>query len=291
MSGRMACERYGCAVTDTLEQGKRPEFGPLLRQWRARRRRSQLDLALETGVSARHLSFLETGRAKPSREMVLRLAEQLNVPLEDRNALLLAAGYAPAYPRRSLDHEEMAAVRAALDHLLHAYLPYPALVVDRTWTLLTANAAAGLLMSGVSPALLEPPVNVLRVSLHPEGLAPAIRNLAQWRGHVLHRLAREIAATGDPALVALRDELAGYPGGESDVEETGVAIPLRLRVRDHDISLLSTITTFGTALDLTLAELSLEAFLPADGESAQALAALVDDVTSEVGLRNQPSRR
>ncbi|PRY47750.1 transcriptional regulator with XRE-family HTH domain [Geodermatophilus tzadiensis] len=254
-------------MTTTL----RPPVGALLRGWRQRRRLSQLDLATDAGVSARHLSFLETGRARPSREMVLRLAEQLDVPLRERNDLLLAAGFAPAYGRRGLDAPDMAAVTRALHLVLAAYEPFPALVVDRSWELVTANAGLALLTDGVAPHLLEPPANVLRVSLHPEGLAPRIANLPQWRAHVLHRLGREAHLTGDPGLAALHRELTALPGGTDRSTPDGIAVPLRVRTGAGVLSFLSTVTTFGTAVDLTAAELSVEAFLPADAATAEAV--------------------
>ncbi|MGY1777323.1 helix-turn-helix domain-containing protein [Geodermatophilus sp. SYSU D00804] len=249
----------------------RPDVGELLRGWRQRRRLSQLDLANDAGVSARHLSFLETGRSRPSREMVLRLAERLEVPLRERNDLLLAAGFAPAYGRRGLDSPDMAAVTRALDLVLAAYEPFPALVVDRSWELVTANASVAPLLDGAAAHLLEPPVNVLRLSLHPEGLALRIANLPQWRAHVLHRLGREAHLTGDPQLAALHRELAALPGGTDRSTPDGIAVPLRIRAGDTVLSFLSTVTTFGTAVDLTAAELSVEAFLPADEATAAAL--------------------
>jgi transcriptional regulator with XRE-family HTH domain len=242
-------------------------IGPLLRDWRTRRHLSQMDLALEAGVSTRHLSFVETGRSKPSEDMLLHLAEQLQVPLRERNRLLLAAGYAPRYAQRDLDAPEMGPVRAALDRLLDAHQPYPAVVVDRHWGLVAANAAAGLLLEGVAAHLLEPPVNVLRASLHPDGMAPRIENLAEWRGHLLDRLAREAIASGDPALAALHDELHAYPGGRVPAAPYGIAVPLRI----GGLSFLSTVTTFGTALDVTVAELSIESFFPADAITASTL--------------------
>ncbi len=264
-------------MTTTLAPPGRPPVGVLLRQWRVRRRLSQLDLAGDAGVSARHLSFLETGRARPSREMLLRLAEQLEVPLRERNELLLAAGFAPVYGRRGLDHPDMAAVTRALDLVLTAHEPFPAVVVDRSWELVTANASVALLTDGVAPHLLEPPANVLRLSLHPDGLAPRIRNLPQWRAHVLHRLGREAHLTGDPALTALHRELTALPGGTDRSTPDGIAVPLRLRAGDsvggEVLSFLSTVTTFGTAVDLTAAELSVEAFLPADEHTAEVLLA------------------
>ena len=187
--------------------------GALLREWRRRRRLSQLDLALEAGVSARHLSFVETGRSRPSADMVLHLAEQLDVPLRDRNALLLAGGYAPVFGQRGLEEPEMEGVRATLDLVLRGHEPYPAVVVDRHWGMVAGNRAVALLTDGVAPELLEPPVNVLRVSLHPDGVAPRIANLPQWRAHLLDRLGRQVVSTGDPALAALFDELSALPGG------------------------------------------------------------------------------
>jgi len=247
--------------------------GELLRDWRLRRRLSQLDLAGDAGVSARHLSFVETGRARPSREMVLHLAEQLEVPLRERNDLLLAAGFAPLYGRRGLGDPDMSAVRRAIDLVLVAYEPYPAVVVDRSWQLVAGNRNIALLTAGVAEELLAPPVNVLRLSLHPDGLAPRILNLPQWRRHILHRLDREAQLTGDPQLRALHDELAALPGGTDRTPPDGIAIPLRVRAGDDVLTFLSTVTTFGTAVDLTAAELSIEAFLPADRFTAEALRA------------------
>jgi transcriptional regulator with XRE-family HTH domain len=255
--------------------GERAPLGTLLREWRRRRRLSQLDLALEAGVSARHLSFLETGRSKPSREMVLHLAEELDLPLRDRNQMLIAAGFAPEYAERTIDSPEMAPVREALDLVLNGHEPFPALVVDRWWNLVTANASVGMMTSDVAPELLEPPVNVLRLSLHPDGLAPRIVNLGEWRAHLLDRLAREVALTADPRLTELQEELAGYPAGEPfEVHGPGIAVPLRLRAGDAELSFFSTVATFGTAIDVTLAELSIEAFFPADTETAEVLRAL-----------------
>ena len=252
----------------------RPPVGVLLRDWRLRRRLSQLDLSSRTGVSSRHLSFLETGRARPSREMVLHLAEELEVPLRARNGLLLAAGVAPAYAERSLDDPAMTPVRAAIDAVLAASEPHPVVVVDRRWELVAGNRSIPLLTAGSAAELLEPPVNVLRLSLHPQGMAPRITNLAQWRTHVLHRLAREAAATADPGLAALHRELAALPGGRDPAPPNGIAVPLRLRHEDTELAFLSTVTTFGTAVDITAAELSIETFLPADPHTAQALRSL-----------------
>lgn len=257
--------------------GDRAPLGTLLRDWRQRRRLSQLDLALEAGVSARHLSFLETGRSKPSREMVLHLAEELDVPLRERNRLLLAAGFAPAYAERTIDAPELEPVREALDLVLGGHEPFPALVVDRWWNLVAANRPVALLTAGVAPGLLEPPANVLRLSLHPDGLAPRIANLGEWRAHLLGRLRREVALTADPALTALLEELSAFPGGgpfEPPGAEPGIAVPLRVRGERGELSFFSTVATFGTAIDVTVAELSIEAFFPADAETAAALRAL-----------------
>jgi transcriptional regulator with XRE-family HTH domain len=250
--------------------------GPLLRDWRLRRRLSQLDLALEAGVSARHVSFVETGRSRPSQEMVLHLAEQLNVPLRDRNGLLLAAGYAPVYEERDFEAPEMEPVRTALDLVLRGHEPYPAAVVDRTWELIQGNRGIGLLIEGVDPDLLAPPVNVLRVSLHPSGMAPGILNLADWRAHLLERLRRQIAATGDRSLETLLGELEEYPAppAQGEPENLGdVCVPLRLRTAHGDLAFISTIATFGTAVDITVAELAIESFFPADAATAEVLRA------------------
>jgi transcriptional regulator with XRE-family HTH domain len=249
--------------------------GPLLRDWRLRRRLSQLDLALEAGVSARHLSFVETGRSRPSAEMVLHLTEQLSVPLRERNRLLLAAGHAPVFEQRDLDDPEMAPIRQALQQILDGHEPYPAVVVDGAWEMVAANSAVGLLTEGVAPALLEPPLNVLRVSLHPDGLAPRIANLAEWRAHLLDRLRRQIALTADPALKTLLAELAGYPGPEEPerADAPGLAVPLRLRTGAGELTFISTIATFGTAVEVTASELSIESFFPADRATEEALRA------------------
>jgi len=253
----------------------RAGVGPLLKEWRRRRHMSQLDLSLEAEVSARHVSFIETGRSRPSADMVLHLAEQLDVPLRDRNQLLLAAGYAPAYGQRDLDAPEMGPVRAALERVLEGHAPNPALVVDRHWGLVAANAGIAPLIAGAAPHLLEPPVNVLRLSLHPEGVAPRISNLAEWRAHLLDRLGREAVTSGDPALAALHEELAGYPCEEPahspDLEAGAIAVPLRLRHDGGELSFISTVTTFGTALDVTVSELSIESFFPADEATAEVL--------------------
>jgi transcriptional regulator with XRE-family HTH domain len=259
----------------------RPPVGALLRDWRKRRRLSQLELALEAGVSSRHLSFVETGRSRPSADMVLHLAEKLDVPLRDRNHLLLAAGYAPAFAQRDLEAPELGPVRDAIDQVLRAHEPYPALVIDRHWGLVAANRPILRLVEGVAEHLLEPPVNVLRLSLHPEGMAPCIVNLHEWRAHLLDRLSRDALESGDPALAALHEELLSYPDGEPgpgvDPAFADIAVPLRLRRGDAELAFLSTRTTFGTAVDVTVAELSIESFFPADRETAVAMRSLVDE--------------
>jgi transcriptional regulator with XRE-family HTH domain len=245
-------------------------LGTLLRDWRRRRRLSQLDLALEAGVSARHLSFLETGRSKPSREMVLHLSEQLEVPLRDRNHLLLAAGFAPAFEERAIEAPEMAPVREALERVLAGHEPYPALVVDRWWNLAAANRSIAMFTDTVPAHLMEPPVNVLRVSLHPDGMASRILNYAEWRAHLLDRLHRQVALTGDDRLAALYAEISEYPGETAEVHGPGgeIAVPLRYDADGRELAFFSTIATFGTAVDITLAELSIEAFFPADQPTA-----------------------
>lgn len=248
--------------------------GPLLRQWRRQRRLSQLDLALEAGVSTRHLSCVETGRARPSPQMVLHLADRLDVPLRDRNQLLLAAGYAPAYSQRDLDDPAMGPARDALERILRGHDPYPALAVDRHWGMVAANATVGLLTQGVAAHLLEPPVNVLRLTLHPEGMAPRIANLPEWRAHLLDRLERQAIASADPALAALHAELTalGPAAPHHAVPRSGeIAVELRLRHSDGELRFISTVMTFGTAVDITLAELAVEAFFPADCATAETL--------------------
>ncbi len=252
-------------------------MGEQLREWRQRRRMSQLDLACEADISTRHLSFLETGRAQPSRDMLLHLAEQLDIPLRERNVLLVAAGFAPVFPERRLDDPALHAARAALDQVLAGHEPYPALAVDRHWGLVAANKAVPPLLTGVSPALLEAPVNVLRVALHPEGLAGRTVNFAEWRGHLLSRLRRQIELTAEPALIDLLRELETYPKPRQSGPPTpstaagAIAVPFRLRTDRGVLSFFSTVTVFGTPLDITLAELAVEAFFPADPATAEAL--------------------
>ncbi len=255
--------------------------GALLRDWRQRRRLSQLDLSLGAEVSARHLSFVETGRSKPSRELLLHLAEHLEVPLRERNALLLAAGYAPVYQERSLDDAEMDPVRDALDLILGGHEPYPAVIVDRAWNLVSGNGAAlSLFTAGVAPALLEPPINVYRLGLHPDGLAPRVRNMPEYSAHLIVRLQREVDLTGDAGLTALLDEVTAYPGVAHPAHAapldpaTMLFLPMRFEDPDgEELSFFSTLATFGTALDITVSELSIEAFFPADAATQRALRA------------------
>jgi len=249
-------------------------FGDHLRDWRRRRRVSQLDLASEAEISTRHLSFIETGRSVPSRGMVLRLADVIDLPLRQRNQLLLAAGYAPAYPERKLDDPSLSAAQDAIGLILKGHEPYPALAVDRHWTLVAANGAVTKLMAGGAPHLLAEPINVLRLSLHPEGLAPRIENLSEWRAHLLDRLRRQIDVTGDATLGALLDELKAYPHPASRTPHPdygGVAVPFRLKMPEGVLSFFSTTTVFGTPVDVTLSELALESFFPADPQTAEAL--------------------
>lgn len=255
--------------------GARDPFGSHLRHWRQQRRLSQLDLAEAAAVSTRHLSCVETGRAAPSREMVLRLAERLEVPLRERNAMLVAAGYAPMYRQRAYDDPALATAREAVDRVLKGHEPYPALAIDRHWNLVAANAMVPLLLQGVAPELLRPPVNVLRLSLHPNGLAPRIANLGAWRAHLLERLQQQIAATADVGLAALHRELADYPapsGAAEPVDElSGIVVPFQLRTPGGLLSFISTTTIFGTPVDITLQELAVESFFPADAATAAAL--------------------
>lgn len=246
--------------------------GKLLRDWRIRRRRSQLDLSLDVGVSTRHLSFLETGRAQPSRDMVLRLARELDIPLREQNELLLAAGFAPAYGAHALTDRALEPLRASIEAVLRGHEPFPALAIDSHWMLLFANRALAPLLRECDPGLLAAPVNVLRLTLHPEGLARRIDNLAQWREHLLDRLERQIARAPDPALSALLRELMGYPvpsrPGPGHAPPDGIAVPLRLWSEGGLLSFIGTTMVFGTPLDVTLAELAIETFLPADAQTA-----------------------
>jgi transcriptional regulator with XRE-family HTH domain len=261
-----------------MMQTVRP-VGDYLREWRQRRRMSQLDLALEAEISTRHLSFMETGRASPSRDMVLHLAERLEIPLRERNALLVAAGFAPVFSERSLDDPALQPARKAMELVLAGHEPYPALAIDRHWNLIASNKAVPPLLAGIDAALLQAPVNVLRLSLHPLGLAPRIANYAQWRAHLFERLRRQIDVSADPVLVALLNELAGYPPPASaqhmpqpsSHEYAGVVVPFQLATESGVLSFISTTTVFGTPVDVTLAELALESFFPANAATTEAL--------------------
>jgi transcriptional regulator with XRE-family HTH domain len=255
-------------------------FGRLLRQARQRRAVTQLALALDAEVSARHLSWLETGRASPSRAMVLRLADRLDLPLRERNTWLVAAGFAPLFAERTLADPALAPARAAIEALLAAHEPWPALVVDRLWNLVAHNRPVALLLGAVAPALAVPPVNVLRLTLHPEGLAPMIEGLGAWRAHVLARLARQAAASGDAALARLHDEIAALPApaaqapAAAEIAEDAIAVPLVLHTPYGRLAFLGTVTQFGAPHDLLLSELAIETLLPADAATAAALRAL-----------------
>jgi len=251
----------------------RPHAGDLLRQWRQRRRLSQLDLAIAADVSSRHLSFVETGRSRPTSDMILRLAEHLDVPLRDRNTLLLAGGYDPAYPEHGLAEPELRAVQAALSRVLKGHEPYPAVVVNRWWELVDANAGIALFTRHVKPELLAPPANVLRLSLHPDGMAPRIANLPEWRAHLLARLHHQAEATGDARLAELHAELAAYPGGQAEPPpaRAEVVVPLRYHGDARELCFLSITAVIGTPMDVTVSELAIESFYPADAPTAAAL--------------------
>jgi transcriptional regulator with XRE-family HTH domain len=260
-----------------------PHVGDYLREWRQRRRLSQMDLALDAEISTRHLSFLETGRSQPSREMVLLLAEKLDMPLRERNIMLVAAGFAPVYSQRSLDDPALASMRQAVDLVLKGHDPYPALAVDRHWSLVSANEALVSLIVDVDPALMKPPVNVLRLSIHPAGLARRIVNFTEWRNHLVHRLQRQVDATGDAVLAGLIEELRSYPTPDAAAraprashDYAGIIVPLQLSTDEGLLTLFSTTTIFGTPVDVTLSELAIEAFFPADPESAQMLRRLAE---------------
>jgi transcriptional regulator with XRE-family HTH domain len=263
-----------------METKNRP-VGEILRSWRRHRRVSQLDLALDAEVSTRHISFVETGRSRPSREMLLRLAEQLEIPLRERNGLMVAAGYAPVYAQTSLDEPEMRIVREAIDLVLTGHEPFPAIAIDRHWNLVTANRAAPLLLMGIDLSLLEPPINVLRVSLHPRGLATRIVNLDQWRSHVFRQLRRRITMVADPTLISLYEELHSFPTDDAGSTNThapsdgptvdDLVIPLRIKTEVGLLSFFSTTTVFSAANVITLSELAIESFFPADTATADAL--------------------
>ncbi|WP_405989747.1 helix-turn-helix domain-containing protein [Streptomyces sp. NBC_00986] len=257
--------------------------GPLLRAWRERRRVSQLELALRADSSARHISFIETGRSRPSEEMVLRLAEHLDVPVRERNSLLLAAGYAPHYPETPLDDPALEALREGLERLIQGYEPYPALVVDATYTVVAANRGITMFLDGVPESLLQPPLNAMRLTLHPQGMAPRIRNLGEWRGHLLAQMERQIALHRSEPLRALYEEVAAYPapgtadvGAERPPPVPHFALPMRIEHDGRVLSFVSSIATFNTPMDVTVSELAIETFLPADPATAKYLHALGD---------------
>ena len=250
-------------------------FGPALKDWRSRRRLSQLDLALRAGTTQRHVSFMESGRSVPGRGMVLRVAESLDLPLRERNGLLLAAGYAPSYPETRLDDPAIRPVLDGLRRLLDGHRPYPAIVVDKYGILVAANDAFDLLTEDVAPELLVEPVDTLRVALHPKGMAPRVRNLDDWARHILERITQDLARNPDERLAAQREELESYlpPRQPPGPDHLGFAVPLRLSTSVGELRLITAITTFATAADVTVSELKLETFLPADAETADALAA------------------
>jgi transcriptional regulator with XRE-family HTH domain len=269
-----------------MSTGPRP-IGQLIRDWRQRRRLSQLDLACDAEISTKHLSFLETGRAQPSREMLLHLADRMAIPLRDRNVMLNAAGFAPTYQERSLDDPDFRLARQSIDLMLSMHEPNPALAVDRHWTMAASNKAVGRLISGVDPLLLVPPVNVIRLSLHPAGLAPRIINLSEWRRHVIERLRQQIDVTGDLVLADLLEEVRDYPlpSGHSPRVRSGdhemIAVPFRLATVHGPLSFLSTTTVFGTPVDITLSELAIEAFFPADQVTVSVMRRLAEEPAAE----------
>lgn len=246
-----------------------PHVGGLLKLWRERRRKSQLDLALDAEISTRHLSFVETGRARPSREMIVLLAENLEIPLRERNKILMTAGYAPVYSEKSFDDPSLAAARRAFELILKAHEPFPALAIDRHWNMVAANKTVPLMLEGIAPELLAPPVNVLRLSLHPQGLAAKILNLEEWRGHLLSRLKKQVEDTADLQLEELLKELRAYQPAEKRrprASQTApeIVVPLKIATRFGTLSLISTTTVFGTPVDVTISEIALETFFPAD---------------------------
>lgn len=258
--------------------------GELLREWRHRRKLSQLDLAIQADVSARHVSFVETGRTTPSRSMVLHLAEQLDVPLRERNRLLIAAGHAPEFRGRDWSDPALRRARDAVQRVLHLHEPYPALAVDQRWNLVQANGCVRVFFDDVDAALLEPPINMMRLGLHPKGFASRLRNLEQVRAFLLPRLARQVMATGDPELAALHEELRSYGlPCPADSDPGAITLPIQLCHRDVELAFFSTITTFGAAFDITLDEIAVEAYFPADDETAAYLRELAAAVRTGSG--------
>lgn len=267
-----------------------PQVGNLLRQWRKRRRWSQLDLACEAEISTRHLSFVETGRSHPSRDMLLHLAERLDIPLRERNVLLIAAGFAPVFSEIPLEDPALHSARKIIDMALAVHEPYPALAINRHWTLMASNTAVAPLIAGVEPMLMQPPVNVLRLSLHPGGLAPRIANFSEWRAHILQRLRHQIDVSADPVLAELFNELSNYSLPPTNtysnnsvlLEFSDVAIPFQL-ITDHGLlSFFSTTTIFGTPVEITLSELAIESFYPADTQTAE----IIHHYADQSGTRN-----
>ena len=263
-----------------MNELKPDPFGNVLKVWRKQRRMSQLDLASEAEISTRHLSFLETGRARPSRDMVLHLSECLDVPLRERNAMLIAGGFAPIYTEHDPGTEQSAAIRAAVDQILTAHEPYPAFAMDRHWNMMAANRIVPLLLGGVDPEFLKPPVNILRLSLHPKGLAPRVVNYVEWRDHLLDRLRRQIAVTADAKLRGLYDEASRYhapanagktAASDGTGDLAGLVVPLVLRTDTGELRFVSTTTVFGTPVEVTLSELAIETLLPADAQTATIL--------------------
>lgn len=252
--------------------------GDHIRAWRQRRRMSQLDLALDADISTRHLSFIETGRAQPSRRMILALAEQLQMPMRERNLALMAGGFAPQFPERELAAPEMRGAREVIDVVLSGHLPYPAIAVDRRWDILASNRALPKIYEGVADALLAAPVNALRLSLHPDGLGPRVINLAEWRAHVLARLRAEVALRADADLAELLAELQGYgPAGTPDHPDPGPLIPFRLMTGAGVLSFLTTVMVFEAPLEVGLSELRIECFFPADRETVERVRVLAAD--------------
>ena len=262
------------------------QVGDHIRLWRQRRRLSQLELALEAEISTRHLSFVETGRAAPSRDMILTISEALKIPLRDQNVILMAGGFAPMFPERPLDAPELSSARAAIDIVLQSHLPYPAFAVDRRWRIVASNRAVPQIYDAVAPEMLQPPVNALRLSLHPNGMAPRILNLEEWRAHIFARLREQIAVSADPSLIDLYDELRTYgvrtghdPMTNSD-PRTSTVIPFRVASLAGPLSFFTTTMVFGTLLDITLSELAVEFFFPADPDTIARVASLANQIAA-----------
>lgn len=262
--------------------GATSRIGDLIREWRQRRRLSQLDLACDAGISTKHLSFLETGRAAPSLDMLLHLADRLAVPLRDRNTMLDAAGFAPSYQERGQDDPEFRAARQSLELILSAHEPHPAMAIDRRWKMIASNKAVANLVAGADALLLTPPVNLIRLCLHPAGLAPRIINLVEWRAHTIARLQHQIEITGDPVLVDLVEEIRDYPlppgpaGRTRPRDHEQVAVPFRLATVHGPLAFFNTTTVFGTPVDITLSELAVETFFPADQATAALMRRMAD---------------